>query len=488
LDEENGLHRIDLVNCSLKANMSILSTKKLIKTFSLWLLVLLVFSCNSESVEIPTDDEGVLGDAEIALEDRLPQVLINTKGVDIVDEPKISSDAIFVTASDTIYNGNIGIEFRGASSQALFPKKSYGLETWDENDEDTDAVLFGLPEEEDWILYGPYSDKTLMRNILIYDLSRDIGQYASRSLFVDLTLNDAYQGVYVFMEKLKRDGGRIDINKLKDDENSGEDLTGGYILKIDKTAGNNLGEGYNDLNSFVSPYAPPNASMRQKTYFLYEYPDAEDITVEQKTYISTYVTDFENSLASDNFLDADLGYANFIDTDSFIDFFLLNELANNVDGYRLSTYMHKDKNEKLKMGPIWDFNLAFGNADYCSGGATDVWAYKFNERCPGDFWLVPFWWERLLQDPAFVTRLKERWITLRGTEFSNGAITARMDAYRLQLDESGSTPLNFEVWPILGTYIWPNNFVGANYDQEISYLNDWIEDRLTWLDAQINQL
>lgn len=488
MDEEDGLHRIDLVNCSLKANMIILSTNKLIKTFSLWLLVLLVFSCNNESVEMPIDDEGVVDNNEIAIEDRLSQVFINTKGVDIVDEPKISSDAIFVTANDTIYNGNMGIEFRGATSQLLFPKKSFGLETWDENDEDIDAVVFGLPEEEDWILYGPYSDKTLMRNILIYDLSRDIGQYASRSLFVDLTLNDAYQGVYVFMEKLKRDGERIDISKLKEDENSGEDLTGGYILKIDKTAGNNLGEGYNDLNSFVSPYDPPNATMGQKTYFLYEYPDAEDITVEQKAYISTYITDFENALASDDFLDADLGYASFIDMDSFIDFFLLNELANNVDGYRLSTYMHKDKNEKLKMGPIWDFNLAFGNADYCSGGATDVWAYKFNERCPNDFWLVPFWWERLLQDPVFIARLKERWVTFRSNEFSNAAINARTDAYLLQLDKSASIPLNFEVWPILGTYIWPNNFVGSSYDEEIEYLTNWIENRLNWLDSEINQL
>ena len=468
----------------------VLPRQKLIKPLGLWLLILFVFSCNKENAETPTDDEGFVDDdeVEIPLESRLPQVFINTKEADIVDEPKISSDAIFVTASDTIYNGNLGIEFRGASSQALFPKKSYGLETWDENNEDINVSLFGLPEEEDWILYGPYSDKTLMRNILIYDLSRAIGQYASRTLFVDLTINEAYQGVYVFMEKLKRDSERIAINKLKDDENSGEDLTGGYILKIDKTAGNNLGEGYNDLNSFVSQYDPPNAAMNQKTYFLYEYPDAEDITVAQKTYISTYISDFENALASDDFLDADLGYANFIDTDSFIDFFLLNELANNVDGYRLSTYMHKDKNEKLKMGPIWDFNLAFGNADYCNGGSTNVWAYKFNERCPNDFWLVPFWWDRLLQDPDFVSRLKERWIVLRANELSNTAIIEHMDQYQLELDESGAASLNFKTWPILGTYIWPNNFVGANYDEEVAYLNNWIADRLIWLDDQINEL
>jgi len=459
--------------------------------FAAALLLFFAISCSSDDGDAPTTDD-VIGEEEeeeieIPLQNRLPQVFVDTKGGTIVDEPKIPSDAIFINALDTVYNGNLGIEFRGASSQS-FPKKSFGLETWDEDGEDINVSLFGLPEEEDWILYGPYSDKSLMRNILIYDLSRDIGQYASRSLFVDFTVNDSYQGVYVFMEKLKRDGDRIDISKLDDDENSGEDLTGGYILKVDKTAGNNLGEGYNDLNSFVSDYDPPNATSGQKTYFLYEYPDAEDITTEQKAYISTYVSDFEDALASDDFTDADLGYANYIDTTSFIDFFLLNELANNVDGYRLSTFMHKDKNGKLKMGPIWDFNLAFGNADYCAGGSTNVWAYKFNERCPDDFWLVPFWWQRLLQDPTFVSELKERWLTLRGNELSDAAIGAKIDGYIDRLDKSGSLDKNFETWPVLGTYIWPNNFVGNSYDEEINYLDNWVGDRLSWLDAQINQL
>nr|WP_298791319.1 CotH kinase family protein [uncultured Allomuricauda sp.] len=470
--------------------MTLLFQTKHIKILGLLIASLLSFSCSRDNSIVVTDDETGEDDenTEIPLQDRLPQVFVDTNGGVIVDEPKISSEAKFVVTGDTIYKGNLGIEFRGATSQLIFDKKSYGLETWDENGEDINISLFGFPEEEDWILYGPYSDKTLMRNVLIYDIARDLDQYASRTLFVDLTLNDQYQGVYVFMEKLKRDGERIDINKLKDDENSGEDLTGGYILKIDKTAGNNLGEGYNELNSFASAYAPPNASGGQETYFLYEYPDAEDITAEQKEYISTYMADFEDALASEDFLDPDLGYANFIDKESFIDFFLLNELSNNVDGYRLSTFMHKDKNEKLKMGPIWDFNLAFGNADYCGGGSPNVWAYKFNDRCPDDIWLVPFWWDRLLEDPAFVAQLQERWSSLRGGQLSNAAIMDHIDAYLLQLNESGSVVQNFDTWPVLGTYIWPNNFVGSSYEEEIGYLTNWIENRLSWLDTEISQL
>ena len=455
--------------------------------FAFFFLIFLTVSCSSDDPAAAGPEEEQSPDPEILPENRLPQISINTNGATIVDEPKIDGSMIISKQDVVSFEGHIGIEIRGASSQ-MFPKKSYGLETRDENNEDIDVSLLDLPEEEDWVLYAPYSDKSLFRNILIYDISRDIGRYASRSQFVEVTINDVYKGVYVFMEKLKRDGERIDINKLKDDENSGEDLTGGYILKIDKTAGTNVGEGYNELNSFTSPYAPKGAAMGQKTYFLYEYPDAEDITTEQKEYISGYVTDFEDALASDEFADPDLGYATYVDVDSFIDFFLLNELSNNVDGYRLSTFMHKDKNEKLKMGPIWDFNLAFGNADYCAGGETNVWAYKFNERCSTDIWLVPFWWERLLEDPAFVESLKTRWNELRGGPMSNATILAKIAGYDDLLTKAGAIDENFKTWAVLGIYVWPNKFVGNSHDAELGYLRDWITARLSWLDGAIGGL
>jgi hypothetical protein len=326
-----------------------------------------------------------------------------------------------------------------------------------------------------------------VRNALIYDLSRDLGRYASRVEFVDVTINGSYNGVYVFMEKLKRDSNRIDINKLKEDENSGEDLTGGYILKIDK-AGGFSETTYTDQNSFTSGFLPNDASTGQQIHFLYEDPDADDITTAQRDYISNYMNAFETALASDQFTNPTSGYASYIDTQSFIDFFLLNELSNNVDGYRLSTWLTKDKNEKLKMGPIWDFNLAFGNANYCDGGATDVWAYRFNERCSGDFWVLPFWWVRLLEDPGFVSQLQSRWEELRGANFSKGAILGQIDAYTETLIRSGATRENFEKWPVIGSYVWPNNYIGNSYSEENAYLKNWIQDRLLWMDSAIEGL
>ncbi|WP_273566047.1 CotH kinase family protein [Maribacter halichondriae] len=393
---------------------------------------------------------------------------------------------VITTPSGTDYNGNIGIEIRGASSQ-FFAKKSFGVETRDASNADLDVSLLGMPEEEDWVLHGPFSDKSLMRNKLIYDLSREMGMYASRTEFAELTINGSYQGLYVFMEKLKRDDERINISTLNPDENSGEDLTGGYILKIDKI-NFDIGESYSDLNSFNSAISPPNATQGQTIRFLYEDPEPDEITTEQKIYISDYVTQFETVLSSNTFSDPATGYAAHIDVASFIDFFLLNELSNNVDGYRLSTFMYKDKNEKLKMGPIWDFNLAFGNADYCSGGETNVWAYKFNERCSEDFWLVPFWWERLLEDPAYVAQLKERWTTLRGSVFSEATIEAKIEEYLSAMASAGAIDKNFGKWNILGSYVWPNNYVGISYNDDLGYFREWITNRLIWLDGSIEAL
>ena len=454
--------------------------KQLTNLIALSFLTIGFCSCENEPVNI---EELIV---EIPIEEKLPQVFINTNGAEIVDEPKINAEMTITVNDEIDYTGAIGIEIRGSSSQ-MFPKKQFGFETRDAANEDMDVSLLGFPEEEDWILYAPYSDKSLMRNILMYDLSREIGRYASRAKFVDVTINESYNGVYLLFEKLKRDNNRIDINKLKDDENDGENLTGGYILKIDKAGGSDETL-YTSTNSITSLYAPNNSSSGQEIHFLYDSPDEEDITTQQRTYISNYLASFEDALASSDFTDSDIGYNSYIDTQSFIDFFLLNELSNNVDGYRLSTWLVKDKNEKLKMGPIWDFNLAFGNANYCSGGETNVWAYKFNERCSGDIWQIPFWWDRFLEDPVFVLQLKTRWLQLRGNQLSNIAIFEKIDAYLETLMASNSIEENFEKWPVLGQYIWPNNFVGNTYTEEKDYLVNWINNRLSWLDSEISEL
>ncbi len=163
---------------------------------------------------------------------------------------------------------------------------------------------------------------------------------------------------------------------------------------------------------------------------------------------------------------------------------LINEYLRNVDGYRISTYFHKDKGGKLKMGPVWDYNLAMGNADYCEGGEPNGWQYNFNFLCPWDGWVNHFWWRRFLEDEAFLKQYQDRYEELREGVFSRESIHSRIDSLVAVLGTE-TVNRNFQKYPIMGTYVWPNRFVGSNHTEEINYLKGWFSDRITFIDNNI---
>lgn len=419
----------------------------------------------------------------------LPIVVINTGTNAIQDDPKIMADmgiiyngvAVrnYMTDSFNNYNGKIGIEYRGSSSQGM-PKKSYGFETWDVNGNSIDSSLLGMPKESDWILSASYSDKSLLNNFMTYDLARSMGWYAPRCVHVELVINGEYQGVYVLMEKIKRDNDRVDIAKLQPTDIAGDDVTGGYIIKIDKGTGNGGG-------GWTSNFAPDTAVNGQTIFYQYEYPNDADIVPQQEAYIQAYVDSFETALAGPNFADTAIGYAKYIDVNSFVDYFLLNELSRNVDGYRLSTYLYKDKASnggKLTIGPCWDYDIAWGNANYCLGDDVTGWAIDFAEPCSGDYWQIPFWWDRLLQDTNFQNRVMCRWTELSQSIFSVNYLHNYCDSMQTLLTEGAGR--NFVTWPILGTYVWPNPApIPTTYAGEIQELKTWITLRHAWMDANM---
>jgi len=473
-------------------------TQRLLLSYSVLLFCFFFVSCGDNGApNVPID---LNERPDISNDRKLPQLFVILQASEILDEPKVPALLKVYEQGVPTYDGHIGIEYRGATSQALFPKKSFGVETWDALGDDIDADLLGFPEEEDWIFYGPYSDKTLIRNVFVYTLARNLGHYASRTRFIELYLDGNYQGVYVFMEKIKDDDNRLDLSGLDPDENSPEEITGGYILKIDKTAGDPVsGDGsYTEELAFRSQYSvqgeeltyPPYSGKKgEETYFLYEEPAWEDISDPQKEYIQNYMHDFETALLddTDDDFDGSYTYTDFIDLDSFVDFFLLNELAHNADAYRISTFMYKDRGEKLHMGPVWDFNLSLGNDSQEFRRSPETWIYQFNSFIPGDTWLVPFWWTRLAEDPLFRGRVKERWQELRATEWSNGSLQQLIDDLTLTLTEDGAVDRNFGRWDIFDEQIFGNPFPlpGSNYEEEVAYMSDWLEQRLAWMDAEL---
>ena len=342
------------------------------------------------------------------------------------------------------------------------------------NGADIDVSLAGLPKEEDWIFYAPFGDKSLIRNTLIYSLSNNMGRYASRSKFMEVNINEDYKGVYSLFEKIKVDKHRVNISKTLSEKGNET----GYILKIDKPTGEavNSYNDYNDQMSFLSNYDPygnyKNNKTDSKIYFVYHYPKPEDISIEQKDFIRSLINEFEDVLISDNFNDRYNGYRRYIDIDSFVDYFILNELTGNIDAYRLSTYMHKNRGGKLKMGPIWDLNIGYNRQDRVP--FTD-WIANYNQYVPRDAWMVPFWWKVFLGDDYFKQRLKERWTQYRSNQFSNQTVLNLVQETADYLIENGSIDRNYQRW--IG--------ISIDYLQVIDALKNHLQDRLLWMDQKI---
>lgn len=417
----------------------------------------------------------------------LPIVMINTVGRTIVDEPKVTvhmgiiknpnNARNYIIDPFTDYSDSIAIELRGSTSQG-FPQKPYGFETRTDAGLDTSVSILGMPIENDWILYAPYNDKTCMRNTLTFDIGNKMGRYASRMKYCELFVNGNYQGIYVMMEKIKRDVNRVDIATLTPLDIAGDELTGGYIFKVDKTTGSSGTSGWN------SQYRTSNGTTLP---FLYHDPSASELQQVQKNYIKSYVDSFENALNGANFMDANLGWRNFAGANSFIDMLIVNELSKNVDGYRISTFLYKDKNSnggKIKAGPLWDYNIAWWNANYCEGDLHTGWAYNFNDVCTAGN-EVPFWWTRFRQDSTFNNQLKCRWTELRQTVLSQASLDMFIDSVANLLSESQVR--HFSLYDeLLGQYVWPNPTpLPTSFAGEIAALKSWIARRSAWIDANI---
>lgn len=425
--------------------------------------------------------------AAVELQSNLPIVVINTNGVSIPDDPKINAQmgiidngpGNFNHLSDPYndYNGAIGIETRGQSTQ-MFPKKSYGFETRDNTGENLDASLLGMPEENDWILYAPYTDKSMLRNVVTFDMGRKMGRYCTRTVYCELVINNDYKGVYVLEEKIKKDENRVNISTLKQNEVSGDDLTGGYILSVDKLAPD-FQYGVDGWKSDPVP-AYPNA---MDITFQYYYPEAGEIVTQQRNYIKNYITTAENTLTSPGFADPNNGYKKYFDIPSFIDFMLLCEISKEVDKYRYSTYFYKDKDSKggkLFAGPAWDFNLGYGNVDYWAPGIDFTgWLYPTVSNHPAS---IMFWWKRMMEDPYFRDLAKTRWVSLRQNELTDDRITSVIDSILILTDAAKDR--NYQRWPILGQYVWPNyDWQYNTYEDEVAYFENFLFSRLNWMDS-----
>lgn len=419
-------------------------------------------------------------------ESDLPIVVINTSGQAIGYDIKTVVDmgVIYNGVGNrnhlvdpfNEYNGKIGIEYRGNFSLSL-PQKPFSIELIDALGNSIDSSILGMPAENDWLLLANYNDKSFARNVVPFELFDSLGHYGVRSKHVDVVLDGEYQGIYLLAEKIKRDSNRVDISKLDSTEISGNNLTGGYIFKIDY---------WDNTNSWQSNYSPigfPGLDV----HFVYYYPKPEEIKLEQQTYIQNFVNEFETVLYSSNFDDPNFGYRKYISTTSFIDYFIVNEVARNGDGYKKSRFFSKDKDnldgtiKKLKAGPVWDFDWALKDM---WGGSEDGSQFMYN-AIGGQDVNAPGWYIRLLQDTLFANELRCRYDDFRRNILSLPYLHAKVDSIAAVVMESQEW--HYLTWGHLSSATGTPEVQSppATFDEEVQRLKDWFTRRIEWLDANM---
>jgi hypothetical protein len=399
---------------------------------------------------------------------------------DIPDEPKLLATMQLIYRPDGTrnylsditndsflnYNGRIGIELRGSSSQTL-DKKPYGFTTLLEDDDSNNNIsLVGMPSENDWVLNSLAFDPSMIRDYLSYTLASNMGNYAPRVKYIELIVNDDYKGVYILTEKVKRDSDRVNLKKIADSDTSFPEVTGGYIVKADKVTGGD-----------EVAWTMPNYGGWD-TNFLHHYPKTEDIIGQQASYIENI---FYDLAAQTNPVNTSItnGYPSIIDVPSFVDYMIVAEIASNPDSYELSTYFHKDRGGKLRAGPIWDYNFSFGNDLFIFGfdrSFYDVWQFEL-ENTGAKFW------KDLFLDETFNCYLAKRWIELTAVNQTLNylTITNLIDEYSNLLSESQVREL--QRWPSQDN--WPTV---ADQTENIIAMKDWIQNRINWMNTNIGSL
>ncbi len=413
----------------------------------------------------------------------IPLIVLNTHGQSIPDGSSIFARMKVIDngagsvnhSSDpgNVYDGNIDITIRGAYSASL-PQKPYGLVTYKaDSSTDSNVVMLNMPSEHDWILLAGYNDKSFIRNTLMFKLFNDMGHYASRYRHCELILNGEYEGVYIFMEKIKRDSNRVNIAKLKAVDTAGDQLTGGYIFEH-----NYSGPGW------TSVYSPDSCNTRFYEY-QYNYPSGSSIQPQQGSYIQHVIDTLENRLYSSAFADSVMGYRSLINSTSFADYLICNELSWNIDGFKKSMFFFKDKNSHdptLHAGPIWDFDWSLKRTPWTP---TDYSGWTYNSPpCSGDVLYLP-WWNIMMSDTVFQNEVRCHWDYFREHSFRTDSVNHYIDSMSVLLSQAQGR--HFTRWPILGINTGTPEVppFSATYQEEMDTLKSIIQQRMVWLDANL---
>lgn len=346
---------------------------------------------------------------------------------------------------------------------------------------DNSSPLMGFTKNKDWILLANYADKSLIRNIVAYDMAREMEDlvWTPTQYSVDLFINGEYQGVYAIGEQREVAENRIDLDKS-------DDIDRGYLLEVGGADDKSMKEGYD--------YFHTNSGLVK--YITFADPKAKKLSAEQRAFLINYVNKADDAIVNGG------NYGEYIDVDSFVDWLIVQELTCNLDScFRRSCFITKDKGGKLKMGPVWDFDHAFGNFDldnenydtwFCVGtedGEDDNESDSDSESSGvagtgEEAYIKVNWCNYLMEDEYFRERLKERWLEKRDALLKAAEDSISRNSQKLQASQRE----NFKIWANLGFKNGFQSWATANistYDGQVEYLRDFIKKRAEWIDANI---
>jgi len=384
-------------------------------------------------------------EAEIIRFTGLPLVFITTDNGEPIDsKEEYRKGNVEIVAGSEFENLDVEMKIRGRGNSTWWigqnAKRPYQMKLSDK------AEILGMPKDKKWILLADYSDKTMLRNKTAFELGyRSKLDWTPASVHAEVIINGEYNGTYLITQKVEESKNRVNIGK------------DGFLMEIDQLGRLDLDDIYFETAQFLINIKEPKLEKGDAEY----------------NYITAFMADFEVALYGDDFKDSDLGYAGFIDVDSFIDWYMINEISKNVDAKSFSSiYMHMIPGKKMKMGPIWDFDLGFGNVNYSSAEHPEGFRIKDNP-----------WISRMFEDPSFVAKVKERFLYYRANE---ALMLSTIDDSSAKLNRSQYE--NNRVWHTLGTYIWPNPVWYGTHQEEVDRLKGWIVERMDWLDEAYKEL
>ncbi len=395
----------------------------------------------------------------------LPTVIVHTTDAqDIVSKETYVNGIVSVISNNgtNLFTDSLEIKGRGNASWN-FPKKPYKIKL------DKKASLLGMPAvEKTWTLINNYGDKTLMRNLLAFDLSKRLGlPYTPAAKSVDLFLNGEYKGNYQLCDQVEVATGRVELEKMKATDTIMPNLSGGYLIEMDAYS-------YEETTKFNSDYGNIPVTIK--------YPKDDDIVAAQVAYIKSHFNKMENTLYANNYTDTTNGFRKYIDIGTFLRHFLVGEMSGNTDTYWSTNMYKKRNNDKFYFGPVWDFDIAYEN-DYRTYPINDnpEWIYaSTGSSARGVRKMV----NRIFSDSTVMQQLKAIYASYR-----NSGVLTEDNLVQVVNDNATlleqSQQINFMRWDILNTAVHMNPQVYGSYAGEVDNVRNFVKNRLAWMDKKL---